>query len=171
GALGGGAGGACAGGGGLAAGGGGGAEPRLVGRAHELVAARVHEHADSEDEGWQRGRDAARGREVHPPRAARPEDEAHRVGPGLRSHPAVLGRRDPADLHGHPLHRAGSAAASFTSSRSAAPGSGAVMKCSPTRKASNPAPRSRRTSSPVRIPLSATATMSSGIRGARAKQG
>ena len=93
---------------------------------------------------------------VDGPRAHRPEHEARpRRRPPRRPPAASSARGDPADLHEEPPGPAITACRvratrSAAAARGRRPGSGARMRCSPTRKASKPASRRRRTSAPLR---------------------
>src|SRR5207237_2663286 len=80
---------------------------------------------------------------------AAPEVHADGVGAELDGHLGVLGAGDAANLDDE-------AHGGARSTRSAAPGSGARIKFSPTKTASTPTLRIRLTSSAVRMPDSAT---------------
>ncbi len=125
--------------------------PDRVRDPRHLVPGRVDEDADPHHEGRQGRADRPRPLDRHRARALRPEDEADRVGARLGGGHAVVRRRDPADLDEEAGHRGSpvESSAATRSWRSASPGSGAAMRCSPTRKASKPASRRRRTSAPA----------------------
>ena len=149
-------------------------EPDLVRDPLDLLARRVHE----------RRRPAAR-RPAAPPRSPRPaagvdasrahvpEDEAERVGARIHGEARVLERPDAADLHEQPPRFVAASNLSAPITRPP-PGAGAAPR--PDRAKPSGARRrgtrrsrlraSRFRSWPLRMPLSATATTSSGIRGA-----
>src|SRR5215467_6463994 len=116
----------------------------------------IDENADGRDERGQRRHDCAGMLRIDAARALRPEDEPECIGTAGNGRFGIFEPRDPADLYEH-----GTPA---SSSRSAAPGSEAVMNRSPMRKARYPNCRSLSRSSEVRRPLSLTEITSFGMR-------
>src|SRR5262245_40107350 len=120
----------------------------------DLVDLWIDEHADQlRVAGRPRDRrdhQCALGREVA--LRLRPEVKADEVGTARRNACCIVGECDAADLD--PRHR--------SSSRSAAPGDGARIRCSPTRIAWAPASASMRTSAGLLMPLSPTSTVVGG---------
>src|SRR5206468_9014933 len=72
--------------------------PIFVGRPGHFFPPGVHEDPHAQDQRWKRARDPARGGEVHPPRAARPEHEADRVRARVRGHEAVRSEEHTSEL-------------------------------------------------------------------------
>src|SRR6202040_392761 len=94
----------------------------------------------------------------------RPEVETQRVGPCLDRGLRLFKAAHAADFNLHSAHDETPASASRISRRSAAPGSVARIKHSPTRNALNPADFSLRISVPEFIPLSLTSVELWGAR-------
>src|SRR6185437_5126766 len=124
----------------------------------------VDEDADGGDALGQAADDGARLADADASRAAREKIEAEEIHARFAGAPRVRPIGDAADFYLHVFHGNYSrAAGAAINSRRPRAGSGLFIRCSPIRKASKPASRSRWRSSCVRRPDSLTAMQSWGI--------
>src|SRR5690606_17780633 len=145
-------------------------EPETHGRVEDAVAPGIDADADP-GRAARRGEDRGRLGDRTAPAEARAQDDADVVRARVGREGGVLRAAEPADLDGrHTIRVTRSRRGRPTSAAAAAPGSGARMRCSPTRIASTPTPPRRSTASGVRIPLSPIRTRSAGTRPARSRE-